>query len=192
MPDPVLHVIAGPNGAGKSTFYDEILGPATNLEFINADRIAERLWPGDEEHQSYEAATLAASERSRRIGAGMSFATETVFSHLSKVDLIDEALEAGYLVTLHIIAVPKDLAVRRVANRFANGGHTAPVEKVRARWKRLWGFLAEAVDKVHEAVIYDNTTAQTPFRLVALVSKGRLLIVEDWPDWLPEDLRPDD
>ena len=40
MGDPVLHLLAGPNGAGKSTFYQEILGPATGLPFVNADEIA--------------------------------------------------------------------------------------------------------------------------------------------------------
>jgi len=105
--DPVLHLIAGPKGAGKSTFYDEVLRPATHLEFINADIIAALRWPGAETEHGYEAAQLAASDRSERIQNRRSFATETVFSHKSKVDLLKEATHASYRVTLLWCSCPK-------------------------------------------------------------------------------------
>ncbi len=96
MTDPVLHVIAGPNGAGKSTFFARVLGSITHLPFINADEIAAARWPGHEVEHAYEAAAFAAAERQARIAARESFATETVFSHESKVDLLHKAEAAGY------------------------------------------------------------------------------------------------
>ena len=86
-----MHVLAGPNGSGKSTFVHDVLGPTTRLGFINADEIAKRLWPGEEERHAYEAAAAAAQERSDAIDRRESFITETVFSHPSKLDLLVNA-----------------------------------------------------------------------------------------------------
>ena len=72
---------------------------------------------------------MAAERRDELLTARTSFVTETVFSHESKVDLVKAAVEAGYLVTLHVVLVPEDLAVVRVANRVENGGHDVPEEK---------------------------------------------------------------
>ena len=103
MPDPVLHVLAGPNGAGKSTFYHELLGPATGLALINADDIAARSWPGEEIRHAYEASAQATRQGERAICRRESFATETVFSHPSKLSLVRGARAAGYQVSLHIL-----------------------------------------------------------------------------------------
>ncbi|MGH9187689.1 MAG: zeta toxin family protein [Acidimicrobiales bacterium] len=121
--DPVLHVVAGPNGAGKSTFYDKVLQPGTGLPVVNADLIAAEHWPGDAAH-AYEAAALAGQARDQLIGERQSFVTETVFSRPSKVDLIQRARDAGYQATLHVLVVPEDGAVARVADRVANATAT--------------------------------------------------------------------
>ena len=187
--DPVLHVIAGPNGAGKTTFYVKILGPVTHLDFVNADLIAAARWPEAPVEHAYEAAALAAEERALRIEASESFATETVFSHESKVALLREAEQAGYRVVLHIILIPEDLAVARVMDRVANGGHDVPEDKVRARFDRLWRHLRDAIAVVDEAYVYDNTKAAEPFRRVASFINGQVVGTPQWPAWTPEDLR---
>ncbi len=189
MSDPVLHVIAGPNGAGKTTFYVKILGPVTNLDFVNADLIAVVRWPHAETEHAYEAAALAAEDRTERILASRSFATETVFSHESKVALLREAEQAGYRVILHVVLIPENLAVARVASRVADGGHDVPEDKVRARFCRLWGHLKEAIEFVDEAHIYDNTKAARPFRLLATYIGGHLIGFPQWPPWTPKELR---
>lgn len=43
-----------------------------------------------------------------------SFVTETVCSHPSKVELVADAISAGYVVHLHVMLVPVELSVRRV------------------------------------------------------------------------------
>lgn len=185
MHDPVLHVVVGPNGAGKSTLYDEVIGPATRLEVVNADVIAAQRWPDDAAGRSYEAATIAAGRRSELITAKTSFVTETVFSHESKLELVRAAIEAGYLVTLHVVMVPEKLSIARVANRAEIGGHTVPADKIRARYKRLWPLVATAIDLVDSAVVYDNTRADRPFRVVARFERGSVLGDPDWPSWAP-------
>lgn len=188
-PDPVLHVIAGPNGAGKTTFYAKVLGPVTHLDFVNADLIAADRWPDAQVEHAYDAAALAAEDRARRIEARESFATETVFSHESKLALLRDAEEAGYRVVLHVILVPEELAVVRVVDRVANGGHDVPEDKVRARFGRLWRHVRDAIALVGEAHVYDNTRAAKPFRRVASFIDGQVVGSPDWPHWTPLDLR---
>lgn len=188
MGDSVLHVLAGPNGAGKTTLYAEVIGPITHLELVNADVIAADRWPDDVMAHAYDAARLAAAERARRIAAKESFVTETVFSHRSKLDLLAAARAAGYLVTLHIVLIPEPLAVARVQDRVANGGHDVPDDKVRARFARLWELLVEAIGQVDDAYVYDNSKAATPFRVVAAYRGGRLVGTPQWPVWTPAAL----
>lgn len=188
MPTPVLHLVAGPNGAGKTTFYERILGPATGLPFINADLIAQTHWPDDPISHAYEAAELAARERKTAIEARRSFASETVFSHPSKLELLRSAGEAGYRRYLHVILIPEELAVARVGVRVEVGGHPVPEEKIRARFSRLWRLLYEAVRIAEEAEVLDNSSAKTPFRVVARYSRGVLQGPAGWPPWTPKEL----
>jgi len=187
MADPVLHVLAGPNGSGKSTLWAYVLEPELHLEFVNADVIAEDRWPEDPTSHAYEAAELATARREELVAERRSFATETVFSHESKIDFVRVAVGGGYLVTLHVIAVPEDLAVDRVANRVENGGHAVPEEKVRGRYERLWAHVAEAITLAEHVRVYENTSAESPFRVVAEFERGALLWSE-WPAWIPAEL----
>jgi predicted ABC-type ATPase len=189
MSDPVLHLLAGPNGAGKSTLYDTVIGPATHLEFVNADLIAAQRWPEDAAGKSYDAAVVAAGRRSELIEDRTSFVTETVFSHESKLELVHAAVDAGYLVTLHVVMVPEPLAVARVANRVGIGGHTVPEHKIRQRYVRLWPLLVSAIGVVDNATVYDNSRADRPFRVVATFGHGSVVREPDWPAWTPEALR---
>ena len=189
MADPALHLLAGPNGSGKTTFYQQVLLPVTNLGFVNADVIAAAVWPGAEAEHAYEASAMAADERSRLIADRVSFATETVFSHPSKLELLAEAAQAGYLVTLHVVAVPVDLAVARVVERAAQGGHAVPEHKVRERYQRLWGYVRQAIALVDAAHVYDNSRAATPYREIARFRDGALVGPAGWPAWIPDDLR---
>ena len=187
MSDPVLHVVAGPNGAGKTTFVERVLGPLP-LEFVNADAIAAQHWPGDELSNAYAAAEIAAQRRAVLFEQRRSFVTETVFSHESKVELIRRANRNGYIVLLHIILVPEDLAVARVGNRVENGGHDVPEEKVRSRHRRLWTHIVEAIAMVAQADVYDNSSASSPFRLLATFRNAMLVKDLDWPAWTPHEL----
>lgn len=189
MSDPVLVLLAGPNGAGKSTLFERVIEPATHLRFVNADGIAAERWPGAAAEHGYEAAALAAQERDRLIAGRVSFATETVFSHASKLELIEAAQRSGYLVNLQIVLIPEDLAVARVAERVVHGGHDVPEGKIRTRCRRLWDHVQQAVGLADEAHVYDNARAASPFRLVARFRNGALLGQAGWPEWTPGALR---
>lgn len=185
MSDPVLHLLAGPNGAGKTTFHDRVLGPATGMPFVNADQLAALRWPGDELARGHDAARLAAEDRAALFAARRSFITETVFSHVSKLEMVDRAQSLGYLVTLHVVMVPEALSVLRVPERVRNGGHDVPEQKVRARWHRLWPLVADAIAVANEAHLYDNSSARFPYRRVASFWRGAPVGAAEWPAWTP-------
>lgn len=182
---PVLHLLAGPNGAGKSTYVARILQPVTHLPFVNADVIAAERWPHAQIEHAYEASRAAADERARLMATGASFLTETVFSHPSKVDLVDDAVARGYLVHLHVILVPVDVSVRRVAERVGDGGHDVPEQKIRDRYARLWDLVVRARSRADRAEFFDNSLARHPFRRVAEYAHGVLIGEPDWPRWTP-------
>lgn len=187
MSTPLLHVLAGPNGSGKSTFANRVLRPATGLPFVNADEIAAATWPGDEEAHAYDASRAAAHVRDKAIADRRSFITETVFSHPSKVELVAHAARAGYRVELHVMLIPEDVSVARVAYRVDAGGHTVPPDKIRARYRRLWELIVEARSIAHRTTFYDNSRS-TPFRPVAVYERGHPVGIPVWPAWTPTAL----
>lgn len=186
---PLLHLLAGPNGAGKSTYVRDVLSPTTRLPFINADEITLERWPDAQAEHAYEAAQIAEARRRDHIAHRRSFITETVFSHPSKVQLVSDAVDAGYLVHLHIIIVPVELTVQRVAERVRRGGHDVPEQKIRERYERLWTHLDAAIDIADVVEVFDNGSARTPFRPCALYTHGALVGDASWPRWAPAALR---
>jgi predicted ABC-type ATPase len=184
---PLLCVVAGPNGSGKSTFVRTVLGPATGLPFLNADEIAAAEWPGDEEAHAYDASRAATVVRAQAIAERRSFITETVFSHPSKVALVEQAMRAGYRVELHTMLIPEDVTVARVAYRVSAGGHAVPVDKIRERYRRLWALVARARAIAHRATFYDNSRSK-PFQPVGVYERGHPVGTPTWPTWTPEVL----
>lgn len=185
---PLLHLLAGPNGAGKSSYVHDVLAPATRLPFINADEIAASRWPDTQAEHAYEAAKIAEGQRRERIDTGESFISETVFSHPSKVQLVSDAVAAGYLVHLHVVMIPVELTVQRVRERVRRGGPGVPEAKIRERYDRLWGHLRVAIGIVDVVEVFDNSSARTPFRLCTTYQHGLLLGLPSWPAWTPEAL----
>ena len=184
-----LDLVVGPNGAGKSTFVELTLAPLlTGSVFVNADEIARQDWPDNPAAHAYDAARRAADIRSKLIGLGVSFIAETVFSHPSKLDLITEAHAAAYTVVLHVLLIPEDLAVQRVAHRVAAGGHDVPEDKIRERHRRLWALVARAIAMSDTATVYDNSRLAGP-RIVAQFSAGEIVGAPGWPSWTPDALR---
>ena len=181
-------MVIGPNGSGKTTFVTEFLArELPGYGYVNADEIAQARWPDNPGAHAYEAAQVAAETRAQLIAGGRSFIAETVFSHPSKLDLISSAQEAGYQVVLHVMLVPEELAVRRVAYRVGAGGHDVPERKIRERYHRLWPLVAQAVSMADRAVVYDNSRIVGPVRIAAFFT-GLPIGGVTWPEWAPESM----
>lgn len=181
-------MVVGPNGAGKSTFVALTLAPLlAGSVFVNADEIARRRWPSSAVEHSYDAARIAGETRLALIEQGRSFIAETVFSHASKLELIEIAHASGYTVIVHVLLIPEDLAVHRVAHRVRAGGHEVPEDKIRQRHRRLWDLVAAAIARADTATVYDNSAIGGP-RIVAEFSGGVPVGAPGWPLWTPRGL----
>jgi predicted ABC-type ATPase len=184
-----LDLVVGPNGAGKSTFVELTLAPLLpRSAFVNADEIAQQRWPENSASHSYQAARVAAATRARLIELGASFIAETVFSHPSKLELIDAARGADYTVVLHVLLIPEELAVERVRRRVSAGGHNVPETKIRERYQRLWRLVAAAIIRCDSATVYDSSGLKGP-RIVAHINDGFSIGSPTWPPWTPDVLR---
>lgn len=167
----------------------KVLAPITHFPFINADELANELWPTEPASHAYEASAMAASQRVEFIKRNRSFITETVFSHASKVELTEMAIDQGYFVELHVILIPEAIAVDRVKSRVARGGHDVPPNKVVTRYRRLFPLIATTLPIVHRATFYDNSSAAQAFRRVAIAENGKWIGKPNWPLWTPDPLK---
>ncbi len=184
-----LDLVVGPNGAGKSTFVRLTLAARRlGVPFVNADLLAAQRWPDPAEamRRAGEASEMAHAVRDHLLADRREFIAETVASHPSKVDLVARAARAGYYIAVHVVLVPEDLAVHRVARRVRAGGHPVPEEKVRARHQRLWAHVAAMVPLADAVEFYDNSGDRP--RTVASFIGGEVVGLARWPDWTPDVL----
>src|ERR1700757_710271 len=184
-----LDLVVGPNGAGKSTFVELTLAPLLpGSPFVNADEIAKQRWPDDPASHAYQAARVAADTRAKLIELGKSFIAESVFSHPSKLELINAARAADYTIMLHVLLIPEELAVERVRHRVSAGGHDVPENKIRERYQRLWGLVATAITRCDSATVYDNSGLNGP-RIIAQLNDGFPVGSRGCRGWTPGPLR---
>lgn len=172
---PTLILLAGPNGAGKTTLYQTRIAPALAVPFINADHIQRDELKDERVESAYKAASIAEERRRAHLKSMTSFATETVFSHPSKLDLIADAKMAGFRVMMfHISVDDPSLSVARVAERVNEGGHDVPEEKIRARYDRNAPLIRQAVLMSDLAHVFDNSQLNTPPERMLTFTNGTL------------------
>lgn len=171
----VLVVVAGPNGAGKSTFVETFL-KSTGMLVVNPDDVARGLLPDTPDAVAYEAARVADSWRRDLVARGVSFCMETVFSdpHGAKLDFLKDCQSQGYAVVLVFIGLESaDLSRGRVMERVEAGGHDVPDEKIVTRFPRTFTNLRKALGFVNQVLLFDNSSADEPYRFVAEFRDGK-------------------
>lgn len=182
LPDgPVLVFLAGPNGAGKSTFFAEYL-QRLGLPYVNADDLARRMRAADPDasRDAIDRRAFREAEQLRRalLEAGVGFCTETVFSDPqgAKVKFLETARKRGFATFLVFIGLESvALSIARVHQRTRQGGHDIPDAKLRARFPRTLANMRAAIPVVDEAFFFDNSSFDTPYRIVAIYQDGRLV-----------------
>lgn len=186
-------LVAGPNGAGKSTLYHQRIKPKFAAPFINADIIQRDELQEASPEAAYRAAKLASERRADLIAQRSSFATETVFSHISKLDLIDQARSAGFTILLmHVGLERADLAVERVRSRVDEGGHPVPEEKIRERYDRNGPIIRAAMLNCDAGHVFDNSRLNTPPERIISFRNGRVGFAKPHlPNWALELYRDD-
>lgn len=186
--DPLLVVVAGPNGAGKTTFVERYIKP-TGLRIVSPDDIARALAPDAVNSVAYEAAQLAEMVRRDLVSRGVSFCMETVFSDPlgAKIEFLRTARSRGYVVFLVFIGLDSaDLAMSRVMQRTVAGGHDVPDEKIAARFPRTLDNVRAAIAFVDHVLVFDNSSADEPYRFVAEFQGGALIRQEHRPAWFED------
>jgi predicted ABC-type ATPase len=109
----------------------------------------------------------------------------------AKLDFLRQARNAGYWVCLVFIGLSDPhLSTARIMQRVASGGHDVPDEKLRRRFPRTLANLRSAISVVNEAYLFDNSSTEKPFRLVAVYSQGQVTVrgnlLPDWATRLPQ------
>lgn len=132
---PSVYIVAGPNGAGKTTFATQFLPRFVHcLEFLNADLIAAGLAPFAPQTQSIRAARLLLERFHELAAVRADFSFETTLSGRTYVRLLERMKEQGYRLVLFYLWLPSpEMAISRVANRVAQGGHDVPELDIRRR-----------------------------------------------------------
>ncbi|KQM67335.1 hypothetical protein ASE74_07700 [Pedobacter sp. Leaf216] len=134
-------------------------------------------------YNSYHFAIIADFIRYSLIETKKSFSFETVFSHPSKLDLIDFAHLNNYKVYLYFIGTetPK-MNVERVRDRVLKGGHLVDAEKVEKRYFLTMDLLIDMLKKVDQTYLWDNSDTQN---YVGEICDGILdLQLTDIPNWI--------
>lgn len=133
---PVVVVLAGPNGSGKSTTAPALLHGALGVdEFVNADVIAGGLSAFNTESAAMAAGRIMLARLKTLARQRVSFAFETTLAGRSFGPWLTELKATGYAV--HIVFLwlsSPELALQRVAERVALGGHDVPAETIRRRY----------------------------------------------------------
>ena len=153
-------IIAGPNGAGKTVFATEFLPREAECpNFINADLIAAGLRPFRPESAALRAGRLMLDLIHDYVRKGESFSFETTLSGRVYARLIPRWQERGYWIKLFFLRLPTtEMAIARVGQRAAQGGHDVPVSAIQRRFHRGWrNFENVYRDLVDEWAVYDNS-----------------------------------
>jgi predicted ABC-type ATPase len=131
----------------------------------------------------YDAAVMADFIRSELLDKGETFSFETVMSHPSKVEFINEANRRGYRTYLYFVATEdSDINRNRVEIRVRKGGHDVPDEKIRSRYKASLSHLYEALRAAYRSFVFDNSNE---IKLIAesTPEKKLLLLNPSVPRW---------
>lgn len=133
-----VYIIAGPNGSGKTTFARTFLPEYAKCDrFINADLIALGLSPFSPRQVAIKSGKLVLEQIKECSKSGIDFGFETTMSGVTYLKYFNMLKEKGYKIHIFFLWIPStQLAIARVKDRVAQGGHDVPVEDIRRRFKR--------------------------------------------------------
>lgn len=177
---PKLYIISGCNGSGKTTASYSVLPELLKCShFVNSDEFAKGLSPFNPDKVSIKAGRYMLLKIRYLLTRKEDFAVETTLATRSLQNIITEAKNEGYFVTvIYFWLNSPDLAVQRVKARVAAGGHNIPENTIRRRYGAglcyLFGLYMQIVDRW---VIADNS--KIPFKVVAQGWKENMVVKDN-------------
>ncbi|TVR48709.1 MAG: Zeta toxin family protein [Puniceicoccaceae bacterium] len=160
---PRCIIIAGPNGAGKTTFAREFLEREAGIvHFVNADLLAAGLSPLRPGLAALAAGKLVLKEMDRLAEQRVDFAFESTLSGKSYLFRLRKWKAMGYRIEIVFLRLTSvRIALRRIASRVKQGGHSVPKTDVERRFERGWqNFVRHYRPLADGWTVYDNSTDQ--------------------------------
>lgn len=136
------------------------------------------------EVDSYYASIVAEFLRNILMKSKESFSFETVMSHPSKVEFLEEAKKKGFKTYLYFISTgDPSINITRVNLREKKGGHGVSEEKIRSRYDKSMELLYQAFLLADRAFIIDSSTD----KLQVLIEKDEdevQILSNKLPEWI--------
>ena len=177
---PKLYIISGCNGSGKTTASYTLLPDLLNCrEFVNSDEFAKSFSPFDPGAASVTASRYMLMKINYLLERNLDFAVETTLATRTLLHIVKDAKARGYESTLMYFWLNSpDLAIQRVRNRVAAGGHNILDAVVRRRYVMgLQYFFGTYVPVTDRWILADNS--KSPFTFVAEGSRDVLYIKDN-------------
>ena len=133
-----VYIIAGPNGSGKTTFAKTFLPQYAKCDrFINADLIAAGLSPFSPEQVAIKSGKLVLEQIKEYSESNVDFGFETTMSGVTYIKYCKMLKEKGYSINIFFLWINSaQLAIARVKDRVAEGGHNVPIKDIKRRFER--------------------------------------------------------
>ncbi|MBR6875595.1 MAG: zeta toxin family protein [Bacteroidales bacterium] len=177
---PKLYIISGCNGSGKTTASYTLLPDLLNCrEFVNSDEFAKSFSPFDPGAASVTASRYMLMKINYLLDRKADFAVETTLATRSLLQIVLQAKRLGYETTvLYFWLNSPELAIERVRDRVASGGHNIPDAVVRRRYVMGLQYLFDYyIPEMDRWILADNS--KPPFSVVAEGSKDVIYIKDN-------------
>ena len=116
----------------------------------------------------------------------ISFTFETVMSHISKVEFLQEAKRQGFKTYLYYVStVDPMINIARVKYRVSVGGHPVPEQKIVERYYRSMDLLMQAVDASDRTYLFDNSSNGEKAAFIAEIQSAETLKMNPDAQQLP-------
>lgn len=180
MKNKSVYIIAGPNGSGKTTFATKFLPEYAKCpNFVNADLIAQGLSPFSPGAAAIKAGKLVLEQIHQFANKCVDFAFEKTLTGKLYVNLLKSLKAKGYKICLFFLWIPNtDLAISRIKNRVAQGGHDVPTQDVLRRFDRSISNFFRLYQPFLDSWILFNNAGPVPI-LIAEKKNAKITIVDE-------------
>ena len=101
-------------------------------------------------------------------------------------ETLKEAKKAGFFIRIFFVCTNNpEINVRRITQRYLNGGHEVPISKIISRYYKSLLNIGKAISLVDRVYVYDNSIENQIPRLLFRTVNGTLFkqYVEEIPQW---------